>query len=502
MFVISLFLIYIVLCVIFCLLNRRNLKNFPPGPSTLPVIGSIHEVRDNIRDAFQRWRIKYGDIVGFQLGPQNAVLLSDFETLKKAFSGDSVTGRPDNIREVFHAFFQKDDAEKSDGGLVFSQGQHWKEQRRFALRTLRDFGFGKSSMQGLINEEVAKLVEELSGLTGKPTNLAYRSNMAVVNSLWQILNGEKSDIKNPKMEKVFRGTTKFVKENNLNGLLMLFPKLRHFPYFKTLFEKSRKSPQEMREVTSEAIKSHIDTHQEEHARDFMDCYINKIHHTADPTSSFYGDKGMANMQRVIMDLFGAGSETTSTILTFAFLYLTRWPEVQAKVQAEIDRVVGNCAPTLDDRQKMPYTEAVIHEILRYSCLNYTVPHNTTEEVEIGGYTLPAGTAVYPNTWWIHNDPGYWSEPHLFNPDRFIKDGHFVKDEHCIPFMIGKRFCPGQMLAQHQLFLFLTGLLQQFSFLAPCGDCTKVNTEAEVGFMQICPDYNVIIESRHTQCDQN
>merc|ERR1719219_2595480 len=192
----------------------------------------------------------------------------------------------------------------------------------------------------------------------------------------------------------------------------------------------------------------------------------------------------------MMDLFGAGSETTSSILCFTILYLTRWPDVQRKLQKEIDTVIGSRTPELEDRQSMPYTEAVIQEVLRLSCLVYTVPHATTEDVQIAGHTIPSGTAVYANVWWIHNDPNYWNKPEQFNPNRFIQDGKFVKDEHCIPFLIGKRYCPGQSLAQHQLFLFLTGLLQSFSFLAPGGDCTKVNTEPRVGFIHSCPEYEV------------
>jgi len=480
--------------IIYNFYNKQN-KKLPPGPTSLPIIGNIHNIGLDIKAAFQKWRVQYGDLVGFQLGGQPAVVISDFETLKKAFKEDKISGRPKAIKEIFHAFFQKDESDKSDGGIVFGDGQQWKEQRRFALKTLRDLGFGKSSMQSVMSEEVGKLVEELRCLTGKPTVLAHRTNLAVVNSLWQILNGERSEMKNPKMKQVFRGTTEFIKTNSLAGPLMVFPRLRHLPILKGLFNKSRQFPQEMREVTSETIQNHFDTYEGEHQRDFIDHYIKKINETEDPNSSFYGKKGAANMQRTIMDLFGAGSETTSSILCFTFLYLTRWPEVQKKVQEEIDTMIGSRTPILEDRQFMPYTEAVIQEVLRLSCLVYTVPHATSDDVEIAGHMIPSGTAVYANVWWIHNDPSYWNKPEQFNPERFIQDGKFVKDDHCIPFMIGKRYCPGQSLAMHQLFLFLTGLLQSFSFLAPGGDCTKVNTEPRVGFIHSCPEYQVVLEER-------
>merc|ERR1711872_392234 len=332
---------------------------------------------------------------------------------------------------------------------------------------------------------------------GKPIDLRLRSNLAIVNTLWEILNGEKSDLKNPKMKRVFKSTTEFIESNTLCGPVMIMPWLRHLPFFKSQFEASKKSPQEMREVTSETIQKHMDTYQDDHQRDFIDCYLKKMKETEDVNSSFYKMVGEGNLQRTMMDLFGAGSETTATILCFAFNYLIKYPEIQAKLHAEIEQVVESRTPSLQDRSNMPYTDAFIHEVLRHSCIVYTTPHATTEEVQFHGYTLPAGTSVYANVSWIMNDPEYWHNPSEFNPLRFIdeKTGEFRKDERCIPFLVGKRYCLGQQLAQHELFLFLTGLLQGLSFSTTLQDPSMVNIEPVVGFMHTCPDYNVVIQTR-------
>jgi cytochrome P450 len=274
------------------------------------------------------------------------------------------------------------------------------------------------------------------------------------------------------------------------------PWLRHLPFFNTKFEHARRSPQEMRKLTSMSIKKHMDTFDEDHQRDFIDCYIKKMKETSDENSSFFKGHGEGNIQRTVMDLFGAGSETTSSVLTFAFNYLTRYPDMQEKIQAEIDTVIGSRMPLIEDRPQMPYTDAFIHEVLRHSCIIYTTPHATTEEVQFHGHTLPAGTSVYANVSWIMNDPEYWHNPEQFNPERFIDEsGQFRKDERCIPFLVGKRYCLGQQLAQHELFLFLTGLLQGLSFSTPLQDPSMVNIEPVVGFMHSCPDYNVVIQAR-------
>jgi len=492
-------IVLMLIVIIFFLLNLREpkLKNFPSGPRNLPIIGSLLSVGFDLKSAFRRWREQYGPIVGFKLGNQTSVVISDFDMLTEAFKDDRFCGRPSNLQEVFSAFFTKDKNEKSSGGIVFSHGDHWREQRRFAMRTLKEFGVGKSFLQNVINDEVAKLVEELKVESGESINLKFRTNLAVVNSLWQILNGEKADMKDPEMAKVFRSTAEFIVENNMAGPVMIMPWLRHLPFFNTKFEEARRSPQEMRKLTSSSIKRHMDTFDEDHQRDFIDCYIKKMKETSDEKSSFYKGHGEGNIQRTVIDLFGAGSETTSSVLTFAFNYLTRYPDMQKTIQAEIDTVLGSRIPLLEDRAKMPYTDAFIHEVLRHACIVYTTPHATTEEVQFHGYTLPAGTSVYANVAWIMNDPEYWDKPEQFNPSRFIDEntGEFRKDERCIPFLVGKRYCLGQQLAQHELFLFLTGLLQSLSFSTPLPDPSMVNIEPVVGFMHTCPDYNVVIQTR-------
>jgi len=484
-----------VLCFVYSARNATP-KNFPAGPCSLPLIGSLLSVGVDLKSAFQKWRRQWGDIVGFKMGSELAIVISDFDMLQEAFKDDRFAGRPENLSSVFKAYFAKDSQEKTSGGIVFSTGDHWKEQRRFAMKTLKDFGVGKSATQTIINDEINKLVEELRQENGQSINLKFRTNLAVVNTLWQILNGEKSDSNNPQMMDVFRSTAEFIQENSMTGPIMIMPWLRHLPFFKTMFEKARAGPQTMRKFTAESIKRHIDTYDETHQRDFIDSYIKKMMETTDENSSFHGKHGEGNIQRTMLDVFGAGSETTSSILTFAFNYLTRFPEMQRKVQEEIDSVVGSRAPELNDRPKMPYTDAVIHEVLRHSCIVYTTPHATTEDVEFHGYTIPKGTSVFANTSHIMNDPKHWDKPEEFNPDRFIdSDGKFKKNERCIPFLVGKRYCLGQQLAQHELFLFLTGLLQAFTFSTTLAEPSMVDIEPVVGFLHTCPNYNVIINSR-------
>merc|ERR1719384_301834 len=100
-------------------------------------------------------------------------------------------------------------------------------------------------------------------------------------------------------------------------------------------------------------------------RDYTDMALMEIEKTTDTKSSFYGQFGIDNLKVTLFDLFLAGSETTSTTLTWAALYLVRYPEVQSRVQEELDQVVGqDRLPAMKDRADLPYTEAVMMEIQR------------------------------------------------------------------------------------------------------------------------------------------
>ena len=105
---------------------------------------------------------------------------------------------------------------------------------------------------------------------------------------------------------------------------------------------------------SEAELFHLDL---QDPRDFTDSMLIEISKTTDKSSSFYGESGIENLRNTLFDLFLAGSETTSTTLTWAALYMVRYPHIQKKVQEELDQVVGqNRRPSIKDKPNLPYTE--------------------------------------------------------------------------------------------------------------------------------------------------
>ena len=149
---------------------------------------------------------------------------------------------------------------------------------------------------------------------------------------------------------------------------------------------------------------------------------------------------------------------------------------------------------------MHYTNAVLHESLRLSCVVYnSLLHRTNTEIPVGGYTIPKGAIVIPSLMNVMLNPKHFPNPHEFNPSRFLdSNNEFHPDEHVIPFALGKRYCLGQSLAEKSLFLFLTGILTKFD-INPMPNQTLPSYHMEdtptATIVRAPPKFDLILTSR-------
>ncbi|XP_034263594.1 cytochrome P450 2D28-like [Pantherophis guttatus] len=140
-----------------------------------------------------------------------------------------------------------------------------------------------------------------------------------------------------------------------------------------------------------------------------------------------------------------------------------------KIHHEIDAILGpSQVITYEDRNRLPYTNAVLHEIVRYSNVTIAGPLRTClKDIVIKGFPIGKGTLLLPNAHSVLYDPECWETPWKFNPEHFLdSEGNFVNNEAYLPFSTGRRMCVGEPLARIELFVFFTNLLRSFKYQLP------------------------------------
>uniref|UniRef100_A0A8C4LC41 Cytochrome P450 n=1 Tax=Equus asinus asinus TaxID=83772 RepID=A0A8C4LC41_EQUAS len=431
----------------------------PPGPWPLPFLGNIlHLDHKDFLKSFQL-REKYRDVFTIYLGTQPAVILCGYEAVREALvdQAEAFSGR--GHVAILDPILQ-------GTGVAFANGKSWKTLRRFSVATMKNFGMGKRSMEERIKEEAQCLVEELRKSQGSYLDPTFLFNSVTANILCSIIFGERFNYQD----------TQFLRLLNLmNEVLIILSSfysqvfeflssiLKHFPGPHT---RLYRIIQEMENFTSENIKRHWKTLDPSNPRDLIDSFLLRMDkECSDPETDFHHK----NLIHTVLSLLFAGTETSSSTLRCALLLLFKYPDVLEKVQAEIDRVIGpHRLPALEDQAKMPYTDAVIHEIQRFiDLIPFGVPHLVIKDTDFRGYHLPKDTTVYVMLTSVLHDPRHFEKPDVFYPGHFLDaEGNFRKHKAFIPFSMGKRLCLGEGLARSQLFLILTSMLQNFSLGSP------------------------------------
>lgn len=168
------------------------------------------------------------------------------------------------------------------------------------------------------------------------------------------------------------------------------------------------------------------------------------------------------------NLFGAGSDTSSSTLITFILACCAFPDFLPKAWEELDRVVGHHRePTFEDEPNLPYVKAVVKEVLRWRSVAVIggQPHAPVQDEIYNGYLIPKNTWVQGNIWAIHRNPEDFPDPDRFNPDRYLKDSEFYRpfpnDRGYMTFGWGRRVCAGQALAEQGVWISIARMLWAF-----------------------------------------
>ncbi|XP_038642109.1 cytochrome P450 2C21-like [Scyliorhinus canicula] len=453
-----LFALLSILLVVWLLKNKPVRKGrLPPGPPALPILGSLFHV--NVKSPHKsliKLSEQYGPIFTVWFGTYPAVVLCGFEAIKEALIE---RGHDFNSRYLLPAL-QK----VSEGyGVVSSSGERWKQLRRFSLSTLRNFGMGKKGIEERIQEEAKFLVAEFRNKKENPFNPDFLLRCAASNIICSIVFGDRFEYE----DKEFLTFLEMIAEN---GRILSGPWIQMYNNFPKLMDllpgphkKIFQNVADLSTFLNKSIQSHRESLQQDFSRDYIDSFLIKIDEEKHKPDSEFNDK---NLLMSAMNLFLAGTETTSTTMQWGLQILAKYPHIQEKIYREIEEVVGSCrCPAVEDRAKMPYTDAVIHEVQRFiDLVPMNLPHMATNDIEFRGYLIPKGTFVIPVLSSVLKGREQWQVPESFNPNHFLdENGCFKNSESFMAFSAGKRKCLGESLARMELFLFLTTLIQNFVF---------------------------------------
>lgn len=455
-------------------LDTKKPANFPPGPKWYPIVGSALVVSKLRRDlggylylATAHLAKQYGPVVGLRVGKDRQVVCYDYPAIKEMLTKEEFDGRPQGP-------FYETRTWGTRRGLLLTDEEFWQEQRRFVLRHLREFGFGRRTMAELVESEAEHLVavfkERLAGCekNGKIINMQDAFGVNVLNTLWMMMASIRYSPEDKELKKLQGLLTELFANIDMVGTLFSqFPFLRHIAPEISGYKQFIDIHQRVWAFLRAELDKHKETFKKDDPRDLMDVYLQMLI-SEDRKDSFSESQLLA----ICMDMFMAGSETTSKSLGFGFLYILLFPEVQVKAREEIDRVVGReRLPTLNDRPNMPYVEAIVYESVRvFMGRTFSIPHRALKDTTLQGYDIPKDTMVIANFNGVLMNKEFWGDPEVFRPERFIdSEGKIVVPDYYLPFGFGKHRCLGQTLARCNIFLFTAALLQNFEFSIPPGE---------------------------------
>ncbi|XP_039905634.1 cytochrome P450 2K1-like [Simochromis diagramma] len=451
----------LVLYLVSIIFISKEKRNEPPGPRPLPLLGNLLQLDlKRPHKTLCELSKKYGSVFTLYFGTNKVVVLAGYETVREALVNYAEEFGERNISPILNDI-------NRGHGILFANGESWKELRYFALTTLKDFEFGKRLSHKIL-AECSYLIQVIQEHKGEPFDTALPINYATANIIFSVVYGCRFDYDDP----IF---TKMVKRANHTTCVTGSASVQLYNMFPRLFRwiKNHQVVLKNVETTIRDVKYLItylkETLDPDMCQGFVDCFLiwKQKEEEFGIDDSHYSEE---NLIFTVIDLFVAGTDTTADTLRWGLLLMAKYPHIQEQVHEELRHVVGSRKVSADDRKNLPYTDAVIHEIQRLAnILPVCLPHQTSRDVTFRGYFIKKGTIVFPLLTSVLYDESEWESPLSFNPSHFLdKEGKFVRRDAFMPFSAGHRMCLGEGLAKMELFLFFTSLVQHFCFTPPPG----------------------------------
>lgn len=423
-----------------------------------------------------------------KLGKDNVIVVFGYDLVHKVQLDEVFEGRPDN-------FFLKLRTMGTRKGITCTDGPLWAEQRNFAVRHLRQAGYGKVQMDNHIRNECNDLIKYISNLSEAPTWPGSFLAPSIISVLWYLTASKKLDRTDKKLKRLLELLQKRSKAFDMcGGMLAQMPWLRFIAPERTGYNMICNLNKELHEFFMDHITEHkknFSNNKIEH--DVIYAYINEMKIREGTLNNTFSD---LQLTMVILDFFIAGSQTTSTTLDLAIMMLTLHPEIQSELRGEIDIKVGEgIEPGYHNKTSFPRTVAYLMEIQRYfSIAPISGPRRALWDTKLNGFDIPKNTTLLIGLDSVMMDKTYWKDPEVFRPSRFLDEFKVIQHEYFMPFGQGKRRCLGDSLARACLFTFFVGILQNFTVQTPENESLP-STDLLPGITLSAKPYKVVFKER-------
>ncbi|NJR73604.1 MAG: cytochrome P450 [Scytonema sp. CRU_2_7] len=456
-----------------------------PGPPALPILGTLPFLYKHQHLVFTELAEKYGNIFQVRVFGRNIVVLNGLETIRQAFlkQSEDFAGRPDVpiVKKIING--------NNIGGREY--GLLWKRHREIVINAMHMFVVDKTTtFEQQVKKDTIELVNILLSYKGQPFIADMEIYLSISNIMAKILFGEKYSRNNPDLIALIKMVQTINRVGNASMLMLYGPQP---PDFLINFASSIGT-----KLVSNTLKEHKKSYDPTNLRGMADALLKAINEIDDSEKQTLGLTEELVVDGTAQEIMMSSVQAVP-VIAWALLYMIAYPDIQAQVQEELDRVIGREQTVgYDDRLKLPFTQACIHEIWRHAVYFSTaLPHAATRDTSINGYFIPKDTPVYVNLYGLTRDPRYWEEPEIFNPRRFLSKTGEVREELLdlyYPFGLGKRRCFAEYLGRQEIFIFFANLMHRCKFTKVPG--AKLSFESQKGATTLPKQrYQVIVNPR-------
>ncbi|KAG6674536.1 hypothetical protein I3842_15G047200 [Carya illinoinensis] len=443
-----------------------KIQNFPPSPfPTLPVIGHLYLLKKPLHRTLTTISNRYGPVVLLNFGYRPILIVSSPSAAEECFTRNDIifANRPRLLIGKYAGY--------NYTTLTWSSyGDHWRNLRRISSLEI----LSSQRIQTLSHiriDEVRSLISRLLR-TDQKQAVDMKSTFfeLTLNVIMRMIAGKRycgDRVEEAEEASKFR---EMVAENfrlgSVSNIEDFLPMLRWAGngVVKRLIKLQQKRDSLMQSLIEEHRRMRSCGAENYTKNKKNKTMIEVLLDLQEWQPEYYKDEIIRGIMLVII---AGGTDTTSSTMEWAMSLLVNNTHVRKKVQTEIDTVVGHDRLIDEsDLPKLPYLHCIINETLRmYPPGPLLIPHESSEDCQLGGFHVQRGTTILVNMWAIHRDPNIWEDPTSFKPERFegcegIKDGLKFR---FLPFGSGRRGCPGENFAMRMVGLALGSLLQCFEW---------------------------------------